>query len=625
VVEREGISVSHPSHFIFIGTMNPEEGELRPQLLDRFPLSVMVERLATVEERMKVVKRNLEFEATPEAYIEKCQPAQDKLKKRIAHARELLPEVTLAEELLEAICKACLDLKVDGMRPDIVISKTAQTLAGFEKRTFVSSEDVLVASELALSHRTREGGFLEPATPEEIRKVFTAKMKDVKYVEKTEPAEGDKELQKKKPKGRAMIWAKKDASEKEETAVEKTRSKLRGRIFHFLSRIAPVFGFGKKMKKAPKDTPVAEGIVKGSDKLRGKVFEESELKGPVKAIPTVSTALKQPQLEDGVPLLSRIKTSALKRFEFLFKISQPVRAQSCFAGKRAETVTTLHRGRSMGWKRPHGTPKDIHLPATIRAAARNPENHQKPLSTMLKVRLTDVREKLRRYKAPMTIVFLIDMSGSMLLSIEEVKQALLKLHTDAYRYRDKVGIVALKDMGAVVVQHPIANLRVVANKLLNLRISGLTPLAAGMMKSLDVLKEAKRRDRSTIPVLVVITDGNANIPLKRSLETGEVRTVDEIRAIVREYEGVAVEDVFSVAKLLRKAGIHAIVINTNPHYYGRETYGFSVTQALASKTNGSHHMVGRLPTEQELVEDIIEKIREDQRSIAHEPSLKRFD
>jgi Mg-chelatase subunit ChlI len=197
VVEREGISVRHPSRFIFIGTMNPEEGQLRPQLLDRFSLSIGVEPISNIEDRMNVVKRSVEFEADPERFIEKFNVIQEELKNRIIHARKILPKVEMPEKLLEAICRTCLDLKVDGMRPDIVISKTASTLAAFENRAIVTPNDILVASELTLSHRTREGGFLEPATPEEISKVLMAKVKDLKYVEKAKRSEtGEKKNEK---------------------------------------------------------------------------------------------------------------------------------------------------------------------------------------------------------------------------------------------------------------------------------------------------------------------------------------------------------------------------------------------------------------------------------------------
>jgi Mg-chelatase subunit ChlI/Mg-chelatase subunit ChlD len=620
VVEREGISVNHPSRFIFIGTMNPEEGELRPQLLDRFPLSVGVERISSVKDRMEVVKRNMEFEENPKRFREKYRATQEELERRIIRARDVLPKVEMPEKLLEVICRASLDLKVDGMRPDIVISKAASALAAFENRTKVTTNDVLVASELALSHRTREGGFLEPAIPEEISKTFMARVKEVKYLDETESSETPQEIKRKKPKGRTMIWAKKEASEKEETAVEKRLSKLRGRMFAFLSRLSPVFGFGKRLKKGPEDAPVTEGVTKGSDKLRGKTFKEPEPKGEVKAIPTISSALKPLHLTMGLPLLTKIKVSLFAPFKLFFKIKKPLKVVSTSAGKRAETITTLHRGRPRGWKFPHGRPRDIHLPATIRAAARRLKDREKPLGTALKICVEDVREKLRLYKAPMSIVFVMDLSGSMIFSIEEVKEAMLKLHGDAYRYRDKVGIVALKETGAVVVQHPITNLRVVANKLLGLRISGHTPLAAGMLKALGVLKEAKRRDRSAISVMVIVTDGSANVPLKRSLETGEIREFDMVRIALREFEDMAVRDVMAVSRMIKKQGIHIVVVNTNPHMYGRETYGLTVTRHIASVTSGRHHEVGRLTHGQELVEKIFGGLLEDQRLIAHEAS-----
>ena len=659
VVEREGISVSHPSRFIFIGTMNPEEGELRPQLLDRFPLSVGVERINSVKDRMEVVRRNIQFEGNPEEFCEKHKTTQEELRNRIIRAGKGLPNVEMPEKLLEAVCKACLDLKVDGMRPDIVINKAARTLAAFEERTKVTLEDVLVASELALGHRTREGGFLEPATPEEIKKILMTAIKEVRHI----PAETIQEVKEKKEKADGLEtggkkWGVKAAfkelgeTDKEE---ESFSSKLHKSFLHrYLNQLffrlnRYVFGFTRRLKRAIKKAPIVDSIVKGRSKAEGyrggKVPPDKEAKqvsftrkleetsdeprfglakipeGKMKGIPTVSSAVKPADMTTGISLFTLIKESALAPFRLLFRIEKPPKAVSSSAGKRAEMITTLHRGRPRGWKFPHGRPRDIHLPATIRAAARRQKHREKPLGTALKVCMEDVREKLRLYKAPMSIVFVIDLSGSMVFSIEEVKEAMLKLHGDAYRYRDKVGIVALKDTGAVVVQHPITNLRVVANKLLGLRISGHTPLAAGMLKALEVLKEAKRRDRSAIPVMAIMTDGSANVPLKRGLETGEIREFDMIRIAIREFEDLAVKDVMSVSKMIRKQGIYTVVVNTNPHMYGRETYGFAVTRNIASATNGSHHEVGRLTQGEELVERIFEGLIEDQRLIAHEASL----
>jgi len=633
IVEREGISVSHPSRFIFIGTMNPEEGELRPQLLDRFPSSVTVERITSVKDRIEIVKRNMEFEAEPERFNEKYEPLQEELRDRIAKARKVLKDVVIPENLLESISQSCLDLKVDGLRPDIVIAKAASALAAFENRTEVTLNDVLVAADLALSHRTREGGFLEPATPQEIREIFTAAVKKVFQFEKTGETTKKEAEKRKFLKGKGIFWVKKDATQKEEEKAHKENftKKLQRQWTRLLFFINRLFGgiflaIGKRSRRSPKNAPLTDGFQVGSNKLKGETYEEKveKKKGEVKGFPTVSGVAKSLEVSQGFPIISSLEKKIISPSKFFLKMGKiKTRKRGVYAGKRAQAITTLHKGKPYGWKFPHGKPTDIHIPATIREAARKQKNREKPLETSLKICLEDVREKLRSYKAPLTIIFVIDLSGSMLLNIEAVKEALLKLHSDAYRYRDRVGIVALKGLGAVVVQHPVANLRVVANKILNLRVSGFTPLAGGMLKAWEVLKEAKRRDPSTVPAMVIITDGSANVPLKRSLETGEIRQIEEVGVIVREYEDTAVKDVISVSRMIKREGIHAIAINTNPHLYGRDAYGSSVTEIIASITNGSHHVVGRLTTKGNLIENIIERIREDERKTVYENSLKR--
>jgi Mg-chelatase subunit ChlI len=156
--------------------MNPEEGQIRPQLLDRLALSVEVNRIPETEDRVEVVKRNMEFEADPEGSMKKHYPSQEQLEQRIDQARKMLADVKISDKLVKVICELCLELKVDGMRPDIVIAKTARTLAAFEGRRDVVPDDVLKAAELALGHRTRKGGFLEPATSQEIKESFASKL-----------------------------------------------------------------------------------------------------------------------------------------------------------------------------------------------------------------------------------------------------------------------------------------------------------------------------------------------------------------------------------------------------------------------------------------------------------------
>ena len=184
-IEREGISISHPDEFILVGTMNPEEGELRPQILDRFPLCIKVRSIHDPHQRVEIVRRNLMYESNPEKFIEAFEKDGKALRKVITRARELLPKVAIDESFIYAIAEAGGQLKVDGQRPDIVIVKTAQTIAAIDGRPEVSEEDVLLAAELTLSHRTRDGGLLEPPTAEEIRAAYAGTLKKAMSAEAT--------------------------------------------------------------------------------------------------------------------------------------------------------------------------------------------------------------------------------------------------------------------------------------------------------------------------------------------------------------------------------------------------------------------------------------------------------
>ena len=161
-VEREGISVSHAAQFILVGTMNPEEGDLRPQLLDRFGLAVEVDGALASEERREVVRRRIQFEAEPHRFVQQWQEAEQAERERLLRSQELLAQVRVSDEILGLITDICFEYQVDGMRGDIVMYKTASTIAAYEGRTQVSVEDVREAAQMALLHRQRRQPFQQP-------------------------------------------------------------------------------------------------------------------------------------------------------------------------------------------------------------------------------------------------------------------------------------------------------------------------------------------------------------------------------------------------------------------------------------------------------------------------------
>ncbi len=161
VVEREGISFSHPARFILVGTMNPEEGELRPQLLDRFALCVEIRSIPDLAQRVEIVQRRLAYERSPARFYEQWQPQEQALSRRIARAQLSLADVTYDEQDLYHIAALTSEFQVDGHRADIVILKTAMAHAAFEGRSAVDQVDILLAAELALPHRLRKKPFQE--------------------------------------------------------------------------------------------------------------------------------------------------------------------------------------------------------------------------------------------------------------------------------------------------------------------------------------------------------------------------------------------------------------------------------------------------------------------------------
>lgn len=172
-IEREGFSISHPSEFLLIGTMNPEEGELRPQILDRFPLSVEVASVTNETFRKEIINRNLAYEKEPAKFREQFQQETENLKNFIILSRTILQKVEVKSEFYDMVVKLCAEKKVDGHRADIGIIKAAKTHAAFEMKTQVELRHIQQAARFVLGHRTREGGLSQPLTKSEIDEFFS--------------------------------------------------------------------------------------------------------------------------------------------------------------------------------------------------------------------------------------------------------------------------------------------------------------------------------------------------------------------------------------------------------------------------------------------------------------------
>ncbi|HYV05432.1 MAG TPA: magnesium chelatase ATPase subunit I [Blastocatellia bacterium] len=156
VVEREGISISHPARFVLVGSGNPEEGELRPQLLDRFGLFTQIETITDLDQRVEIVQRREQFERNPATFVERWEPEQEALRRRVNRAKQLHARVEIDRELLIRIAELCVRLKVDGHRGELSIARGARALAALEGHLKVGADDVRRVATMSLRHRLRK-------------------------------------------------------------------------------------------------------------------------------------------------------------------------------------------------------------------------------------------------------------------------------------------------------------------------------------------------------------------------------------------------------------------------------------------------------------------------------------
>jgi Mg-chelatase subunit ChlI len=170
IIEREGISFNHPARFILVGTMNPEEGDLRPQLLDRFALSVEITGIRDARERVLIMERNIAFEANQDSFRKEWMKKEEELSNRIVRARKIVDKVTYSSRDLLSIAALSASLNVDGHRADLVILKSARAHAAFNGNKSINDRDIALAAELALPHRIRRGPFYQSEiSPEQLQ------------------------------------------------------------------------------------------------------------------------------------------------------------------------------------------------------------------------------------------------------------------------------------------------------------------------------------------------------------------------------------------------------------------------------------------------------------------------
>ena len=249
-------------------------------------------------------------------------------------------------------------------------------------------------------------------------------------------------------------------------------------------------------------------------------------------------------------------------------------------GKRLRKQGTAIKGKYISYKIPKEKASSIAIDATIRAAA--PYQKTRTGSDLaLKVDVTDIREKIYEYQAPLSIVFVLDASGSMFRMLKQMKRVILSLHDDAYQNRDKVGLVVFQGYESVVLQYPSVNLPAVVDKLSFVQSDSWTPLASGLQKGLEVLKTETKRNKDIIPVLVVLTDGGANVPISQNAPPAFHNS---------QYYNQLEAEIVDVSEQLRDAHVFTIVLwPENAKMRGPRHR--RIAEAIANHSNGDFFVI----------------------------------
>ncbi|WP_166535394.1 putative cobaltochelatase [Blastococcus xanthinilyticus] len=461
-VEREGISVRHAARFLLVGTMNPEEGELRPQLLDRFGLTVEVAAPRDPAVRAEVVRRRFAADADPAGFAAGWAGEETALAGRIAAARDRLPGVVLSDAALRQVTAVCAAFDVDGLRADLVTARAAIAHAAWCGRDEVTEDDVRVAARLALPHRRRRNPFDAPGLDDE---TLDRALEDSRPDDDPPPPDGDGPDDGGPHDGGPDDGGPDDGG--------------------------PDPGMGGDTGGSDAETQVKPPMP-GGDEAAGEptTAPRGEGGGRAEAAPAPDRAAVAPD----APFRTR-------------RLEVPGIGAGA-AGRRSRARS--ERGRVVGATRPAGPVTRLHLPATVLAAAPHQRARGRTGPGLRLVR-DDLRQAALEGREGNLVLFVVDASGSMgsRARMAAVKGAVLSLLLDAYQRRDKVGLVTFRGTDADLALPPTWSVEAAAARLTDLPTGGRTPLAAGLLRAHEVLRIERVRDPRRRPLLVVVTDGRA--------------------------------------------------------------------------------------------------------------------
>jgi Mg-chelatase subunit ChlI/Mg-chelatase subunit ChlD len=505
IIEREGISITHPSRFILIGSMNPEEGELRPQIADRLGLEVKIRAPLDAKLRAEITKRVIDFDDNPKDFIQKYEKEQEELRNKIINARKIVKDVQIPVKIYELVSRIVNDLAIFSQRADITFIRCARANAALNGRASLMEADLNVAMDLVFEHRIQSLHY--EMTPQEIE----AKIADV--FGKIEEAYEDPEVYKASKDSEGPLKHD-DSPQKEFKRQSVDPDKVN----------VPET---KEQKLPPPREP---------DKKKRKASPAGGWK--VKNVPVEIEKLR---IDDRIDVMPLIYNMEKKLVSILDNIRRD-RKISDYGGRgigRRIKMESSQKGRYVSYRTPINRPKSLALDATIRNYLKNIIYNKTDISFPIKFDKYDLMDKIYEYRAPLALFFVLDSSASMYYVIKQMTDVILALQKEGYRKKDKLALLVFRGKDAIILQKPTVNFKNAIGKLKKLEGKSYTPMAAALKKCIRLIKSERLKNRNIIPVLFICSDCGANISVKQpdliaQVETDYIYIVNELKEMAKD-------------------------------------------------------------------------------------------
>ena len=527
IIEREGISVSHPSRFVLVGSMNPEEGDLRPQIADRLGLEVKIEAPRDPKLRAEITKRVIEFNDNPKEFIKRFEKEQEILRDNIVRARQILKQVEIPATVYEFVSMIVNELGIFSQRADITFIRCARAHAAFNGRTHIEEEDLNVALDLVFEHRIQSLHY--EMTPEEIKGKITEvygkiqkAYEDPKAYQPNRETEGPMKYDDTPQKE----FKRQSIDPKKVSIPETKEQKLPPPKYPDNKKRTPEPAGGWKVKDIPRE------------EIDFNFFKNN--------------------LNTAMPLIYKME----KKMTSILDNIRKDRKVSDYGGRgigRRIKIASSQKGRYVSYRAPLNRPKSLALDATIRNFLKNTIYNRTDLKFPLKFDKYDLMDKIYEYRAPLVLFFVLDSSASMYYVIKQMTDVIMSLQKEGYRKKDKISLIIFRGKEAIVLQKPTVNFKSAIGKLKKIEGRSYTPMAAALKKCMKLIEAEKLKNRNVIPVIFICSDCGANISVKYP---------DLIAQVQSDYK-LIINELKELTKSLNKKGVHIVVLEPKKSYATR--------------------------------------------------------